>query len=55
MKRSLKDANTTFEDAIDAVVKGGLARNVAVGLTYSVNSETATAGTPASETSSGSE
>ncbi len=50
MKRSLKDANTTFEDSIDSLVRGGLARNVAVGLTYTVNDESATAGTAATET-----
>lgn len=49
MKRSLKDANTTFEGTIDALVRGGLARNVAVGLTHTINDDSASAGTPASE------
>lgn len=43
MKRSLKDANRSMESAIDGIVRGGLARNVAVGLTYKVDSDNRTA------------
>lgn len=55
MKRSLKDANTAFEGSIDALVRGGLARHVAVGLVHSINESSATAGsegTPGTSSSS---
>lgn len=55
MKRSLKDANTAFEGSIDALVRGGLARHVAVGLVHSINENSATAGsegTPGTSSSS---
>lgn len=38
MKHSLKDTNTVLEDAIDAVVKGGLSRNIPVFKSYTIES-----------------
>ncbi|MDQ1344301.1 MAG: hypothetical protein QG650_1021 [Patescibacteria group bacterium] len=39
MKRTIKDVDTSMEAAIDSLVRGGLARNVAVGVTLTVDEE----------------
>jgi hypothetical protein len=48
MKRTLKDANTVFESAIDQLVRNGLSRNIAIGTVHTVNANSGTTseGTP---------